>query len=119
MARIVKNLRLLQETARNCAVAWNWRQNALHNRCFSWNLRRVLRRKSRAKQSANSKFTLIGLLGQKRADILKFAIFVQNSPRDYELLEISVFCQKGKENNNMTKYSHFSPKASAKKSAQR
>ena len=45
-------------------------------------------------------------LGQKRADILKFARFVQNSVRNYELLEISVSCQKRKENNNATKYSH-------------
>ena len=46
------------------------------------------------------------LLGQKRADILKFARFVQNSVRNYELLKISVSCQKRKE-NNVTKYSHF------------
>ena len=45
-------------------------------------------------------------LGQKRADILKFARFVQNSVRNYELLKISVSFQKGKENNNVTKYSH-------------
>ena len=44
-------------------------------------------------------------LGQKRADILKFARFVQNSVHDYELLKISVSCQKRKENNNLTKYS--------------
>ena len=31
---------------------------------------------------------------------------VQNSVRNYELLEISVICQKFKENNNLTKYSH-------------
>ena len=30
---------------------------------------------------------------------------VQNSVRNYELLEISVICQKFKE-NNLTKYSH-------------
>ena len=46
------------------------------------------------------------LLGQKRADILKFARFVQNSVRNYELLKISVSCEKRKENNNGTKYSH-------------
>ena len=46
----------------------------------------------------NSKFTLIGLLGQKLADIFKFEMFVQNSPCNYELLEISVFCQRRKEN---------------------
>ena len=45
-------------------------------------------------------------LGQKRADILKFARFVQNSVRNYELLEMSVSCQKRKENNNVTKCSH-------------
>ena len=50
----------------------------------------------------NSKFTWIGLLGQKRADIFKFAIFVQNSPRNYEFLEISVFCQKRKENKRFS-----------------
>ena len=31
---------------------------------------------------------------------------VQNSVRNYELQEISVICQKFKENNNLTKYSH-------------
>ena len=46
------------------------------------------------------------LLGQKRADILEFARFVQNSVPNYELLKISVSCQKRKENNNVTKYSH-------------
>ena len=53
----------------------------------------------------NSKFTEIGLLGQKRADIFRFKILVQNSPRDYEFLEISVFCQKREDNNILTKYS--------------
>ena len=46
------------------------------------------------------------LLCQKRADILEFARFVQNSVPNYELLKISVSCQKRKENNNVTKYSH-------------
>ena len=31
---------------------------------------------------------------------------VQNSVRNYELLEISVISQKFEENNNLTKYSH-------------
>ena len=31
---------------------------------------------------------------------------VQNSVRNYQLLEISVICQKFKENNNLTKYSY-------------
>ena len=44
--------------------------------------------------------------GQKRAHILNFARFVQNSVRNYELLKMSVSFQKGKENNNVTKYSH-------------
>ena len=35
----------------------------------------------------------MGLLGQTREDIFKFFFFVQNSPRNYELLEIIVFCQ--------------------------
>ena len=43
----------------------------------------------------------MGLLGQKRADILKFAIFVQNSVRNNEMLEIGVFCVKGEQNNNL------------------
>ena len=54
----------------------------------------------------NSKFSYVGLLRQKRADVLKFEIFVQNSPRGYELQEISVFCQKYEDNNILTKYSH-------------
>ena len=48
----------------------------------------------------------MGLLGQKRADILKFAFFVQNRVRNSEKLEIGVFCVKGEQNNNLTKYSH-------------
>ena len=44
--------------------------------------------------------------GQKRAHILNFARFVQNSVRNYELLKISVSFQKGKEKYNVTKYSH-------------
>ena len=39
----------------------------------------------------------MGLLGQKRADILKFVIFVQ---------EISVICQKLQEINNLAKNSY-------------
>ena len=31
---------------------------------------------------------------------------VQNSVQNYQLLEISVICQKSKEINNLTKYSH-------------
>ena len=51
----------------------------------------------------------MNLLGQKRADILKFARFVQKNVRNYELLKISVSCQKRKEKNNVTKYSHCLP----------
>ena len=43
------------------------------------------------------------LLRLKRAENLKFAKFLQNSLRNYELLEIRIFCQKRKENNNLTK----------------
>ena len=48
----------------------------------------------------------MNLLRQKRGDIFKFAIFVKNSVRNCELLEISVFCQKREENNNLTNCSH-------------
>ena len=58
-------------------------------------------------RARNAEFTYIGLLRQKRADIFKFANFAQNSSRNYELLEISVFCQKRIENNNLTKYFFF------------
>ena len=51
----------------------------------------------------------MGLLGQKRADILKFVIFVENRVRNNQMLEIGVFCVTGEQNNNLTKYSH-SPK---------
>ena len=54
----------------------------------------------------NSKFTYIGLLGQKRADIIKFEIFLHNSQQSYELLEISVFCHEREDNNILRKYSH-------------
>ena len=43
----------------------------------------------------------MALLGLKRSDILKFAIFVQNSVRNNEMQEIGVFCVKGKQNNNL------------------
>ena len=36
-------------------------------------------------------------------------MFVQNSPRNYELLEISVFSEKREDNNILTKYSHCLP----------
>ena len=62
-----------------------------------------------------SKFTLIDLLGQKRADIFKFKVFVRNSPRNYEFLENSVFCQKRKENRILTKYSHCLTKSLCEK----
>ena len=48
----------------------------------------------------------IGFWRQKRADIFKFAIFVQNSVRNNELLRIGVFCQNREENNNLTKHSY-------------
>ena len=35
--------------------------------------------------------------------MFQFAIFVQSSVRNYELLEINVFCQKREENNNLAK----------------
>ena len=43
----------------------------------------------------------MGLLGHKRSDILKFAIFVQNSVRNNKMQEIGVFCVKGEQNNNL------------------
>ena len=48
----------------------------------------------------------IGFWRQKRADIFKFAIFVQNSVRNNEFLRIGVFCQNREENNNLTKHSY-------------
>ena len=38
--------------------------------------------------------------------MFKLAIFVENSVRNYELLEISIFSEKREDNNNLTKYSH-------------
>ena len=58
------------------------------------------------KTPRNCKFTLIALIGHKRAGNIELAILVQNSMRNYELLKIIVFCQKSEENNNLTKYSH-------------
>ena len=49
----------------------------------------------------------MGLLGHKRSDILKFAIFVQNNLLNYELLKIIVFSQKRQENNKLTKKAHL------------
>ena len=54
----------------------------------------------------NCKFIKIVLLGQKHAHIFKFAILVQSSVRNYNLLEISVFCEKREENNNLAKNSY-------------
>ena len=73
--------------------------------CFKWAT--FVKNQEIVQNSArNCKFTKMGLLGQKRADILKFAIFVQNSVCNNEMLEIGVFCVKGEQNNNLTKYSH-------------
>ena len=44
--------------------------------------------------------------GQKRAEMSFSIKLVQNSVRNYELLEITVFCQKREESNNLKKYSH-------------
>ena len=57
-------------------------------------------------KARNSNFTQVGLLGQKRADIIKFEIYVHNSQRSYELVEISFFCHKREDNNILRKYSH-------------
>ena len=48
------------------------------------------RRADILKFSVSCKFSQICLLGQKRGHIFKFAIFLQNSVRNNELLEISV-----------------------------
>ena len=61
------------------------------------------------------KFSQIGWLIQKRGHIFKFAIFLQSTGRNNELLEISVFWEKGEENNNLTKYSHSLFKACVEK----
>ena len=58
------------------------------------------------KRARNCKFIWIGFLGQKHADIFKFPIFGQKGVRNFEWLKINLFCQKRKENNNLTKYSH-------------
>ena len=46
------------------------------------------------KRARNSKFTKIGLLGQKRGDIFIFAVYVQNGVRNKPFLEFCVLCQK-------------------------
>ena len=73
--------------------------------CFKWAT--FVKNQEIVQNSArNCKFTKMGLLDQKRADVLKFAIFVQNSVHNNEMLESGVFCVKGQQNNNLTKYSH-------------
>ena len=47
--------------------------------------------------------------------MFKFAIFVQNSVRNYEFLEISIFCEKREENNNLINILTVWPKASVGK----
>ena len=61
------------------------------------------------------KFISIGLLGQKHWHIFKFAFFGQSSVRNYELLEISIFCQKHKENKLWQIILTVWPKACGKK----
>ena len=63
----------------------------------------------------NSRFILIGLLGQKRENNFKIPFFVQNSVRNYEFLEISVFCTKAEENNNLINILTVWPKACVEK----
>ena len=63
----------------------------------------------------NSRFILIGLLGQKRENNFKVPFFVQNSVRNYEFLEISVFCTKVEENNNLINILTVWPKTCVEK----
>ena len=61
--------------------------------CFKWAT--FVKNQEIVQNSArNCKFTKMGLLDQKRADVLKFAIFVQNSVHNNEMLESGVFCVK-------------------------
>ena len=54
----------------------------------------------------NSDINLNWLVSSKTCVLLQISQFVQKSVRNYELLEISVFCQEREEINNLTKYSH-------------
>ena len=56
-------------------------------------------------RARNTKLTKIGYLGQKRADIFKYAVFVLNSLGNKQFPEFCVLCQKREENNNLTKCS--------------
>ena len=67
--RINKKLKLVQDTARNCAIAWNWRQNALHNCCFS---------KNSSKQSAELQFYLNWLVRSETCRYLQIWNFCAN-----------------------------------------
>ena len=83
------------------------RQFTLRNCRFASNGQHLLKIKKLFKTAhATVNFAKMGLLDQKRADILKFAIFVQNSVHNNEMLESGVFCVKRRQNNNLTKYSH-------------
>ena len=95
--RINKKLKLVQDTARNCAIAWNWRQNALHNCSFS---------KNSSKQSAELQFYLNWLVRSETCRYLQIWNFCANQFCNYELLKIRVFCQKREDDNILTKYSH-------------
>ena len=57
----------------------------------------VKKLKAVQKRARNCKFTWIGFLAQKHADIFKFPIFVQNGVRNYESLKIILFFQKREE----------------------
>ena len=67
----------------------------------------VKKLKAVQKRARNCKFTWIGFLAQKHADIFKFPIFVQNGVRNYESLKIILFFQKNEQKNNLTKNSYL------------
>ena len=96
----------MQDTACNCAIAWNWRQNALHNCCFS---------KNSSKQSAELQFYLNWLVRSETCRYLQIWNFCANQFSNYELLKIRVFCQKREDDNILTKYSHCLTSSSCEK----
>ena len=88
----------MRNTLRNCGIALNWCQNALLQLSFGLKFAPCVKKlKVVQKRARNCKFIWIGFLGQKHTDILKFPIFVQNGVRNYESINIILFCQKHEE----------------------
>ena len=79
------------------------------------NLLCVKKRKFMQKRMRKSRFSLNCLLGQKQADMFRFALFQQSSVRNYKLLKISLFGKNVKKTTTWQKLRTVSPQPYGKK----